>query len=103
MQDNQFFSISVKDMLFKMKDLDQKGQRKSFSLTFITCNTTKGTGGERITINNAILITDAADLENEKHKHFEHYTRNIKNEINGDIHKIRPLLVEKFNNTYVGI
>lgn len=70
-----------------------------FSITFVTLNEKNGTGGDKITLKEAVFVGGPSKRPKVRNpNHFENYTRNIR-AVNGDrIIKIHPLLVTRFNN-----
>lgn len=74
-----------------------------FSITFVTADLKKNTGGNKITFSEAIFVGGVSTKKNKIRdpKHYENFTRNIRS-INSDrIITIHPLLVLKFNGMQV--
>lgn len=90
--------VRVVDMLREMQRRDQKGEPLPFSITFVTCDLKRVTGGEKITLQRAVLVGGPSKSDKIRDpKHGANFTRNIK-AVDGDrIIKIRPLLVTRFN------
>lgn len=69
-----------------------------FSITFVTYDEKRGTGGEKITLDEAVFV-GGPSRKNKKWSpnHFANYTRNIR-ALHGDrIMKVHALLVTRFN------
>lgn len=94
--------IQVSDMLKTMEMRGQDRERIPFELTFVTCDMKKNTGGEKITLKEAVLMGGSSSKgESRNPNHYSNYTRNIK-ALKGDrIIKIHPLLVTRFNGKRV--
>jgi hypothetical protein len=94
--------IRVPDMLATMQMRGQDGNRLPFSITFVTANLTAGTGGERISYEQAELLgsgMSSSELRNPDH--YANYTRNLQGVGTNEIRKFHPLLVETFNGKTV--
>lgn len=85
-------------MLNTMNEWESSGNRVPFSITFVTCNQKQGTGGEKITIDQAVLVGNSTSKSNKKNpNHYENYTRNIR-ALEGDrMMKVHVLLITRFN------
>jgi hypothetical protein len=96
-----------------MDRLDEKGKPVPFSITFCTYSATTKTGGERITIDNAIKVIGkrngniiqskpASEKAAPKNpNHFRNQTRNIMVPGSNQIRKVRIRLIECFNGKKV--
>ena len=91
-------SISVADMLKVMQSRSSDGELIPFSITFVTCDRKKKTGGQKITLEKAISEGSGKSKSKLRNPdHYRNYTRNIRS-VDGDkIIKIHPLLVTRFN------
>lgn len=88
---------------------------EEFSISFITCNEAKATGGELITVEKArkhnwlspedrkkqALQQPASKIIKKHPRHYENSTRNISLSNNGDIRKVHIRLIRKFNGRTV--
>ncbi|RQO65114.1 hypothetical protein DBR40_24725 [Pedobacter sp. KBW01] len=90
-------------MLNVMNQRDGNGNFIPFgSITWVKCNLKDNTGGEKITLANAVLEGSGKSNSSKKNpNHFENYTRNIR-AFDGDrIMKIHVLLITRFNGDKV--
>jgi len=86
-------------MLNVMNQRDGNGEFVPFgSITFVKLDNRRNTGGEKVTLENAVLQGNGRSKSTTKNpNHFENYTRNIKS-VDGDrIIKIHVPLVTRFN------
>ncbi|WP_353183578.1 hypothetical protein [Parapedobacter lycopersici] len=90
--------ISVRDMLNTMQLRGEDGELIPFSITFVTCDEKNDTGGNKITLDQAVLIGGPSKKTGGRNpNHFANYTRNIRH-VDGDrIVKVHALLVTRFN------
>lgn len=99
--------ISLKDALKLMDRLDHKGKPIPFTITFVTANRKKNTGGKKLQIDGAILskhnkllplhIRRVDGFGGSKHpKSHENATRNIQAP-DGAITKVHIRLITSFN------
>lgn len=90
--------IRVKDMLNTMQLRGEDGELIPFSISFVTLDEKLGTGGKKITLDQAVLVGGPGGKNKKRNpNHFENYTRNIRH-LEGDrIIKIHALLVTRFN------
>lgn len=96
--------ILVKDMVREMAKTDRKGNPVPFSITFVTCNLKQDTGGEKITLKEAVCIGGPSNRKMERNpKHAENFTRNIRAKDGDRFIKIHALLVTRFNGKKVSI
>lgn len=94
--------IKVKEMLDVMDAKDDNGQLIPWSMTFVTCNLKKQTGGKRITVKDCILVGGSVSNSNLRNpNHGKNYTRNFRSIHNNEIREFHPLLVETFNDMRV--
>jgi hypothetical protein len=94
--------IRVPDMLNVMNQRDGNGDYIPFSLTWVTCNKKQHTGGEKITLDRAVLCSGGkSSAEKYNPDHFENYTRNIRAAGADRIMKIHVLLVTRFNGAKI--
>lgn len=85
-------------MLREMMQRDENGKFIPFPITFVTCNTTNNTGGEKITLDRAVFYGGPSKRSTGRNpNHAENFTRNIRHEDSDRIIKIHPLLVTRFN------
>ncbi|KAA8483855.1 hypothetical protein BDE36_1776 [Arcticibacter tournemirensis] len=89
-------------MLYQMSRRDHEGEYIPFTITFVTCNLKLNTGGEKITLEQAVYVGGPSKADKVRNpNHAANYTRNIRS-IDGDrIIKIHPLLVTQFNGRKV--
>ncbi|MDX3913775.1 MAG: hypothetical protein QHC79_09565 [Pseudosphingobacterium sp.] len=96
--------ISVMDMLNTMAMRGQDRELIPFSITFVTCDLTKNKGGEKITLDEAVLVGgNKSKSEARNPNHYSNFTRNIRHLHSDRIIKIHPLLVTRFNGYKVTI
>lgn len=90
--------IKVADMLKTMEMRGEDRELIPFSITFVTCDLRRDEGGDKITLQEAVLVGGASSKSRSKNpQHFNNYTRNIR-ALNSDrLIKIHPLLVTEFN------
>lgn len=90
--------IRVADMLTQMNEWEKSGERVPFSITWVTCNLKNNTGGEKITLEKAVIVGGGKSKSGLKNpNHYENYTRNIR-ALEGDrIMKIHVLHITRFN------
>lgn len=89
-------------MLKTMAMRTSDGEPIPFSITFVTCDQKKNTGGEKITLAEAVLVGGGkSNSDSRNPNHFENYTRNIKSAKGDRILKIHPLLVTRFNQMQI--
>ena len=94
--------ISAKDMLEIMQMRGDDREFIPFSITFVTADLKKGTGGKKITFDQAIFVGGISNKNKSRNpNHFENYTRNIRHLMSDRIITIHPLLVTKFNGMKV--
>jgi hypothetical protein len=91
--------IRVADMLNVMNQRDGNGDFVPFSLTWVSCNQQKNTGGEKISLTKAVLEGSGKSKSAKRNpNHHENYTRNIR-AFDGDrIMKVHVLLITRFND-----
>lgn len=86
-------------MLNTMAMRGQDRELIPFSITFVTCDLTKGTGGEKITLDKAVLVGGRSSRSGVRNpNHHRNYTRNIRHIESDRIIKIHALLVTRFND-----
>ncbi len=89
-------------MIREMMCRDASGELIPFSITFVTCNTIKNTGGEKITFDRAVFVGGPSKKSKIKNpKHAENFTRNIRHANGDQIITIHPLLVTRFNGKQI--
>ena len=81
-----------------MNEWESSGNRQTFSITWVTNNSKLGTGGDKITLENAVLVGSGNSKSEKKNPdHYQNFTRNIKALDSDRIIKIHVLLVTRFN------
>ena len=95
--------ISVKDMCDIMQMRGEDRELIPFSLTFVTADLKKGTGGKKITFDDAIFVGGPSRSSDKKKNanHYANFTRNIRHRQSDRIITIHPILVLKFNGLIV--
>lgn len=90
--------ISQNEMLRKMLERDAKGNFKPFAITWVTLSERENTGGEKITLAQAVFVGGPSKKEKEKNpQHYANYTRNIR-ALEGDrMMTVRVDLITRFN------
>ena len=94
--------IRVRDMLSQMLMKTTDGVFVPFSVTFVTCDVKRGTGGKKITIDSAIL--EGGPKSNSKLRnpnHYRNYTRNIRATTGDKTIKVHALLITRFNGAKI--
>lgn len=106
-------SITVRDACELMKAMDGRKRPQPFSISYVTCDLEKGTGGELITYEMATLSNlnfggskdyTAAEydkLQRRNPRHWYNGTRNIKPLGGQDIRKLHIWLIMEFNGMAV--
>jgi hypothetical protein len=106
--------VQAKDITLK-EVLNAMDAGEAFSMSFITCDHTKGTGGEMITVARARKHDWLSPADRKKQaalqpqgkmikkdpRHFDNSTRNIMLLNNSDIRKVHIRLIRKFNDRIV--
>lgn len=96
--------LRAADMLKMMDSWITSGERVPFSIEFVTCDLKKNTGGQKISIEKAVMVGSARNNGGLKNpNHFENYTRNIRSVDSDQIIKVHVLLVTKFNGKAITI
>ena len=95
--------ISVRDMLNTMMMRGQDRELIPFSITFVTADLKKGTGGKKITYDSAVFVGGPSKREGKARNpnHYDNMTRNIRHRDSDRITTIHPHLVIKFNGLKV--
>jgi hypothetical protein len=95
--------IRVPDMLNVMNQRDGNGEFIPFGeITWVTCNKANNTGGEKISLSNAVLNGNGnSKAEKYNPDHFANYTRNIRAADGNRIMKLHVLLITRFNGAKV--
>lgn len=94
--------VRVVEMLKEMHRRDRNGEPVPFSITFVTCDLKRFSGGEKVTLEKAVLVGGPSKSNKVRDpKHGVNFTRNIKSAEGDRIMKIRPLLVTRFNGKRV--
>ncbi|MGJ1295534.1 hypothetical protein ACR777_15110 [Sphingobacterium spiritivorum] len=94
--------ISVKDMLNTMMMRGQDRDLIPFSITFVTADLKKGTGGQKITYDQAVFVGGPSNKTSGRNpNHYGNMTRNIRHKNSDRITTIHPHLVLKFNGLIV--
>lgn len=95
--------ISVRDMLNTMMMRGQDRELIPFSITFVTADLNKGTGGEKITYDSAVFVGGPSKRNDKKRNpnHYDNMTRNIRHAKSDRITTIHPHLVIRFNGMSV--
>lgn len=92
----------MKDMDNIMKIRGHDRELIPFSITFVTADQKKGTGGQKITFDEAVFVGGPSRKDSGRNaNHYENYTRNIRHKNSDRITKIHLLLVLKFNGLTV--
>lgn len=90
--------IKMKDIVKVMSKADRFGQPVPFDLTFVTCDEKRGTGGEKITLKDAICIGGPSTRKMIRDPHHDtNFTRNIRAREGDKIITVSILLVTRFN------
>jgi hypothetical protein len=94
--------ISRKNCMKLMRSRNKRGLLNEFSLEFCTYNRASGKGGERITVNRAILY-EKGKAKKKALPVSDAKTKNPNHELNGtrNIRSIHVRLIERFNNKIV--
>jgi hypothetical protein len=95
--------IRVVDMLNVMNTRDGNGEFVPFGeITWVTCHKTNNTGGEKISLSNAVLYGGGkSNAKKYNPEHFAHYTRNIRAADGNRPMKLHVLLIIRFNGAKV--
>jgi hypothetical protein len=95
--------ISIKDMCDTMQMRGEDREFIPFSITFVTADLKKGTGGKKITFDDAIFVGGPSRSSEKKRNanHYANFTRNIRHRQSDRIITIHPILVLKFNGMIV--
>ena len=90
--------IRIPDMLNVMSQRDANGDFIPFgSITWVTNSQSRNTGGEKITLENAVLVGQPSKNDHKYNpRHHANYTRNIRAVDGNRIMKIKVLLVTRF-------
>lgn len=85
-----------------MKIRGQDRELIPFSITFVTADLKKNSGGQRLTFDDAIFVGGPSSKSSVRDaNHYENYTRNIRHRNSDRITKVHLLLVLKFNGMTV--
>ena len=91
--------IRLPEILNVLHQWDGEGNPVPFGpITFVTCDKRRGKGGEKITLQSAVLVGGAeskADKYNPEH--YQNFTRNIRATDGNRIIKLRIHLITRFN------
>lgn len=94
--------ISIKDMLNIMQMRGHDRELIPFSITFVTADLRKGTGGKKIVFDQAVFVGGVSKKSKVRNpNHYDNFTRNIRHVQSDRIITIHPLLVMKFNGMEV--
>ncbi|AFD05963.1 hypothetical protein [Solitalea canadensis] len=94
--------MRVADVLSAMDTRDEMGNSVPFSVGFVTCDMRKGTGGERVWMDNAVIVGGSSSHSSVKNpNHWGNFTRNIKVLGTNEIRKVHALLIFEFNGERV--
>jgi len=94
--------ISIKDMLNTMQMRGEDRELIPFSLTFVTADRKKRTGGQRLTFDEAIFVGGPSSKDKERNpNHYYNSTRNIRHTNSDRITTIHAHLVLVFNGMKV--
>ena len=90
-------------MLNVMNQRDGNGDFIPFGpITWVTCDLKRNTGGEKITLERAVLCSGGkSSAEKYNPNHFDNYTRNIRAADGDRMMKIHVPLVTRFNDAKV--
>ncbi len=90
--------IKIPDMLNVMNQRDGNGDFIPFGpITWVTNNKKLNTGGEKITLESAVLVGNVSQGDHKYNpNHFDNYTGNIRATDGDRIMKIHILLVTRF-------
>lgn len=85
-------------MLNQMNEWESSGEHVPFSITWVKCNLKQNIGGEKITLEAAVLVGNGKSQSQKRNpNHYENYTRNIR-ALEGDrIMKLHILHITRFN------
>lgn len=90
--------IKMKDIVKVMSRTDRFNEPLPFSITFVTCDEKRGTGGEKITLNEAICIGGPSTRNMIRDPHHDlNFTRNIRAKNGDKIITVSALLITRFN------
>jgi hypothetical protein len=92
-------SISLDQVLKHMERVDSKGNPVPFTVTAVTCDINRNTGGERPTYN-AVLCSPGLRRKAYSHRNDIRFIKNVNSAYPASIH---PLLITKFNGKTVYI
>lgn len=94
--------ISVRDMLNTMMMRGRDRELIPFSITFVTADLKKGTGGKKITYDQALFVGGPSRKSKTRNpQHYSNMTRNIRHKNSDRITTIHPHLVLMFNGLRV--
>lgn len=94
--------ISIKDMLNTMQMRGEDRELIPFSVTFVTADRKKRTGGQKITYDEAVFVGGPSSKDKERNpNHYFNHTRNIRHKNSDRITTIHPHLVLVFNGLKV--
>lgn len=90
--------ITVREIVRIMAKTDRYGKPVPFSISFVTADEKRGTGGDVITLKEAICIGGPTKKKKIRNPHHDvNFTRNIR-AVDGDrIITVHPLLVTRLN------
>ena len=92
-------------MLDVMHQWDGNGDPVPFGpITFVTCDKKRGKGGEKITLERAVLVGGGNSKSNKYNPdHYKNFTRNIRAVDSNRIIKLRIHLITRFNGYKVSL
>lgn len=98
--------IFLNDVLKAMEELDQNNNLKPFSIEVVTADRSRRTGGEILSIENAVLTRTSKEkrdsaIQTGSRNHYKNSTRNIKVLGTDQVRCIHIRLITKFNNHQV--
>lgn len=94
--------ISVKDMCNVMAMRGEDRELIPFSITFVTADLKKNTGGKKITLDEAVFVGGPSKRGSSRNpNHYDNFTRNIRHYRSDRIITIHPHLVLRFNGMKV--
>jgi hypothetical protein len=90
--------IKQHEMLSEMLKRGPDGNFIPFSITWVTYNQKEKTGGEKITLNEAVFYGGPSKKDKPRNpNHFDNYTRNIRAYHGDRIMKVHVDLITRFN------
>jgi hypothetical protein len=107
--------LTVKEVCEMMEQCSRRARPVPFSITYVTYDEQRNTGGELRTYDHAIMVVlnstgskaysteNALKLKNKKPNHWRHGTRNIMVQHSGETRKVHIWLILEFNGCEVDL